>query len=75
MMNGQRYDRPPRDWTKPEREWEAEIARYKQLLFDTHQAHRAIRKVILKDDGPPTLQPSSRGFHSTFLKFARQFQS
>eukprot|EP00973_Karenia_brevis_P066428 9233986-Karenia_brevis.AAC.1 len=74
MMNGKRFDRAPSDWTKSDREWEIEIRRFKQLILDTHQAHRALRNVVLPD-GPPTLQPASRGFHSTFLKFARQFQS
>eukprot|EP00973_Karenia_brevis_P001758 239244-Karenia_brevis.AAC.1 len=43
--------------------------------MDTHQAHRALREIIIEDGGPPKLLPSSRGFHATVLKFARQFQS
>eukprot|EP00973_Karenia_brevis_P082955 11502510-Karenia_brevis.AAC.1 len=60
MMNGQRYDNMPASWTGTQREWDREIARFKQLLIDTHQAHRGLRKVVLEDDGPPKLQPSSR---------------
>eukprot|EP00973_Karenia_brevis_P018339 2516434-Karenia_brevis.AAC.2 len=42
--------------------------------MDTHQEHRKSRQIFLEDKGPPKMLPASRGFHATFLKFARQFQ-